>query len=797
MRKNSFDGVCSVCSAPVPALKGALEGGPGGWKVKCLPCSGQVADAPIVIKVSRLENGEILFEPSGYLGDRFNAYVSALREAGAYYDGKNNRTKVEKALACIAAVEKAGFLLQVHPAVSATLQAFAQAHKTIVQEAGARANKVDEALRARGLALYPFQKIGVEWLAGRMRALLADDMGLGKTIQALTAIPEGAPVLVVGPQSALGVWADETPKWRPDLTFSAIERKDFHWPAPGEMLFCTYGSMPEVTDFDGFGKMADGTVVISDEAHKIKEPKAKRTKRFREISQRALRVAGRVWLLTGSPLLNDPREVWSILQAASLGTEAFGGFWRFCDAFTATNNAWGQLEFGIAKPEAAEKLRKVMLRRKKAEVLTDLPEKTRRTLSVSIGDEWEAELNACVEQLKIFVPSVYDWLRAGMAAFDENAPKPGQTRPDPVVTNTEIQNAREALLNNDGSDFSAMSRMREALAKAKIPALLNLVEDFEEQNEPLLVFSAHRAPIDTLAQRPGWASITGDIDGEDRQRIARDFQDGKYKGLALTIEAGGTALTLTRASQEVFVDRTFTPLLNVQAEDRAARIGQTRGVVVTTLVADHYLDRRLAEILANKERIINSSVEAAAVPADYRPDLPDGMAEVDFDKLNAVTSESLKGLEEAKAEAERIAAERAKNAEELRAQLQKEAEERKAKARAEKRYQAARGRAVARGWVEDANHPDRRPAQSDGEKWAAEGLRQLSGLDPDRARDRNDVGFSKSDSYMGHWLWMEIQLGGLTPNQWRLAVDLCRPYWRQIGRCPEPQPQVKEASHVQ
>ena len=786
MRKNSFDSACSVCGTHVPAGQGALSGPP--WQVKCMPCSGEV-ETPLVVKVTRLPDGEILFEPSGYLGDRFNPYVSALRDGGARYDGKNNRAKVDKALDCIAALEKASFLLQIHPDVSATLQAFAQVHKTAVAEAGARADKVDEALRERGLALYPFQKIGVEWLAGRMRALLADDMGLGKTIQALTAIPEGAPVLVVGPQSAMGVWAEEAPKWRPDLTFSAVERKDFHWPAKGEMLFVTYGSMPDLGEFEAFGSMVDGTVLISDEAHKVKDPKAKRTKRFREISSRTRRAGGRVWLLTGSPLLNDPREVWAILQAAELGHEAFGSFYRFCDAFNATTNNWGQLTFGVATPAAGEALRKVMLRRQKSEVLTDLPEKTHRTLHVSIGADWEAELNKVVDQLKIHVPSVYDWLRAGPAAYEEGAPKPGATRPDPVVSDTEIQAARAALLNDRFPGFEGMSHLREALAKAKIPALLNIVEDFEEQNEPLLVFSAHRAPIDTLAQREGWASITGDIEGEDRQRIARNFQDGKYKGLALTIEAGGTALTLTKASQEIFVDRTFTPLLNTQAEDRAARIGQTRGVVVTTLVADHYLDRRLAEILDTKERIIKSSVDAAAVPGDYKPELPAGVAEVDFDRLNAATQESLKGLDEAKAEAERVAAERAKNAEELRAKLREEAEKKKAEEKAKKRYEKARARAKARGWVEDADHPERRPAQGDAEQWAEAGLAKLSGLDPDRARDRNDVGFSKSDSYLGHWLTVEIRLGGLTPNQWRLAIGLCRPYWRQIGRCPEKAPE--------
>ena len=342
------------------------------------------------------------------------------------------------------------------------------------------------------------------------------------------------------------------------------------------------------------------------------------------------------------------------------------------------------------------------------------------------------------------------------------------------------------MLSSKGDSFEGMSHMRELLSKAKIPALINLVEDFEEQNEPLIVFSWHRGPIDTLAQREGWATITGDTPSGQRQQIEEDFQNGRYKGIALTISAGGIALTLTHASQVVFVDRAFTPGLNEQAEDRALRIGQTRGVVITNLVADHFLDRRLDEIVTQKKLLIQASVEAASIGPEERPSPSElHLVEVDFAKLDAAAQAQLSTSEAAKAEAQRIAAERAKNAAELRTKLLKEAEEKKTKERAEKRYQKNRAAAVSRGWVEDANHPDRRPARSEAEQWAAAGLAALSGLDPDRATDRNDVGFNKADSYIGHWIWQEIQLGGLTPNQWRIAIKLCRPYHKQIGRCPD------------
>ena len=427
MRTNSYEGSCDVCGDRVPAGKGALTGPP--WRVKCLPCSGEVAQ-PAFIKVNREDaSGDILFEPSERLGDLFHVYVTALNKGGARYDGSRNRARPDQATACIAELEKAEFLLKIHPSVSATLQAFVAQHKTNVAEAGSRADKIDAGLRERGLALYPFQKLGVEWLAARHngRGLLADEMGLGKTIQALAAIPTGAPVLVVGPLSSLGTWARETPIWRQDLTFTAVGRNDFHWPAPGEMVFCTYDSLPEAEDYSRLGKRAEGTVIIGDEIHKAKYRKGKRAQRW----DLARQTCTRTWILTGSPLLNEPPELWNMLQCAGLANEAFGNYWKFCDLFGARKERFGT-SWGSPSPEVPALLRKVMLRRKKAEVLPDLPTKTYQTLKVSIGPEWDAELAKCVDQLKLHVPSVWEWLTAGPDVYEEGAHKPGQPHGDPA-----------------------------------------------------------------------------------------------------------------------------------------------------------------------------------------------------------------------------------------------------------------------------------------------------------------------------------------------------------------------------
>jgi SNF2 family DNA or RNA helicase len=170
--------------------------------------------------------------------------------------------------------------------------------------------------------------------------------------------------------------------------------------------------------------------------------------------------------------------------------------------------------------------------------------------------------------------------------------------------------------------FELLSAARAALATAKIPALLELVEDLEEQEEPCVIFSAHRAPIDALAEREGWAVITGDTSATKRTEIEEKFQRGELRGIGATIAAGGTAITLTRASRMIFVDRDWTPALNEQAEDRIHRIGSKKPVLYTNLVADHVLDRRIAEVLGRKRALIDASVDAARLRAGETPCLP-------------------------------------------------------------------------------------------------------------------------------------------------------------------------------
>jgi hypothetical protein len=159
--------------------------------------------------------------------------------------------------------------------------------------------------------------------------------------------------------------------------------------------------------------------------------------------------------------------------------------------------------------------------------------------------------------------------------------------------------------------FEDLSAVRAKLAESRIPAMLDMVQDYEEAGQPLVVFSAYKAPINKLGERDGWAIITGDISAAKRQEIVREFQAGRLKGIGLTIAAGGVGLTLTKASNVLFVDQDWVPANNAQAVDRIRRIGQVAdSIQVMTMVSNHPVDRRVHQILAMKMRLIHKAIEA-------------------------------------------------------------------------------------------------------------------------------------------------------------------------------------------
>lgn len=528
--------------------------------------------------------------------------------------------------------------------------ALGKAGATLFAEKALQASLRPAAWNCAVPGLYPFQKIGAEFLRTRRRAILADEMGVGKSAQALAGIDASKAALVIAPPVVTSAWYNEARRWRPDLQSSLWKRPYSIFPGRGELVITSYSSLPhewveprtrcpfcgqlavvpmeseadagsakielpsggdmqqsavpmemetarEVSRWShrcdrsrgGCGRKFDQrseafvehvwagpkpsvpVQLVVDEAHYIKGRKAKRTTAVRAITT----ACESVWLLTGTPLLNTPEELWSLCQAFpgpgpfdSGAFDAFGSWGEFVRLFHGKKKEpYGGYEWssaGDVEPEAVERLGSLMLRRMRADVLPELPPKTRRFLDVRYDPKgipaWGPELS-------------------GMGDDD-------------VL----------AACAPEGS----LSTVRMMLAERKLPALLDLIVDYEEAREPVIVFSYHRGPIEQLGKRAGWSCITGSTSDRDRGALIAAFQEGKLKGLAGTIGAMGVGATLTRSSNVIFLDRDFVPANNLQGEDRAMRIGQLRAVTITILVTSHPVDLRVRDVLTRKERLLES-----------------------------------------------------------------------------------------------------------------------------------------------------------------------------------------------
>lgn len=602
-----------------------------------------------------LEDGRALFKSMRALNaERFEAYRKAVEGARYDWDRRLNVAPLSSVLPILYRLKDAKFEALLMDDLRAALVERAKVERAMREAAQARAAKIDEELKKRGLGLYPFQREGVAWLAARDRALLFDEQGLGKSVQLLAAHSDVDGLLIICPSVMKGVWANEAERFRPDLRVSILSgRGSFRWPEPGEMVVVNPDILPDVEEArrkceqaeaflfglneeneavdDGEMWEEDGPVedweegpeggvheldvpendgveiaeealrplpplenVITvgfDEAHAYKNWRSKRSKVARSISEAVMAAGGRAWALTGTPLHGKPQELWSVLRLVNLAHDAYGTYGNFKNLFGAYEDDYGYVRWASnPDPTVVERLKRVSLRRERKDVLKDLPDKVYREIVVSID----------AGAMRLGDLAMAELLKAG------------------VDLESAERLAEETKKGNVGEELGLISKAREALAVAKIPAMLEVIKTYEEAGEPLVVFSAHRGPVDVLGKRRGWATITGD-NSEDAAKIAELFQKGHVKWLAATIAAGGVGITLTAAHEMLFVDRDWTPALNWQSEDRCNRIGQKNAVIITDLIADHAMDKHVHKVLRKKELLIERTVEASALKEGEAP----------------------------------------------------------------------------------------------------------------------------------------------------------------------------------
>lgn len=375
-------------------------------------------------------------------------------------------------------------------------------------------------------------------------------------------------------------------------------------------------------------------VLLGDEIHAFKNPKSQRTKNWRAMKNSVRAAGGYVFGLSGTPCEGKPPEFWEVLISLGLEKAAFENWAIYYQIFQGYyDNKKGRRSppQDWQRSELHRRLKLVQVRRMRAEVLKDLPPRIDETIVVEMDDKTANQVNEAVHHM-LAVSRAWEDIRNGRGADRLlNPSERGLTRWEkerrkqfyenrvewyfkerPWNTDEEIANAvREALLHRDSiPTIDQLAKIRAMLSQAKVAAVMEWLRSCEEQDEPVVLFSQHVSIIKKIAQsRPGWDVFHGGLTAKKRDLLVQDFQAGKVKnGLAVSIGAGGEGITLTRARVCGFIDLSWNPARNFQAESRLIRIGAEvhDSILIVRFVADHAVDRLVMETLREKEAILSA-----------------------------------------------------------------------------------------------------------------------------------------------------------------------------------------------
>ncbi|XP_027422887.1 SWI/SNF-related matrix-associated actin-dependent regulator of chromatin subfamily A-like protein 1 isoform X2 [Bos indicus x Bos taurus] len=422
-------------------------------------------------------------------------------------------------------------------------------------------------------SLLPFQRAGVNFaIAQRGRLLLADDMGLGKTIQAICIAAyyrKEWPLLVVVPSSVRFTWEQAFCRWLPSLN-----PVDINVVVTGKDRLTD--GLVNIVSFDLLSKLEKQLkppfkVVIIDESHFLKNIKTARCRAAMPL----LKVAKRVILLSGTPAMSRPAELYTqILAVRPTFFPQFHAFGlRYCGA---KRQPWGWDYSGSSNLGELKLLLEeaVMLRRLKGDVLSQLPAKQRKMVVVAPG-----QINART--------------RAALDAAAKEMTTKDKTK----------QQQKEALI-----------LFFNRTAEAKIPSIIEYILDLlESGREKFLVFAHHKVVLDAITKelerkRVQHIRIDGSTSSADREDLCQQFQLSPGPAVAvLSITAANMGLTFSSADLVVFGELFWNPGVLMQAEDRVHRIGQLSSVSIHYLVARGTADDYLWPLIQEKIKVLGEA----------------------------------------------------------------------------------------------------------------------------------------------------------------------------------------------
>ena len=423
-----------------------------------------------------------------------------------------------------------------------------------------------------GGELMPFQADGVRALMENPRLLLADDMGLGKTIQAIVALRllrahrDIKSALVVAPASILDQWRQELQKWAPELTAIIIRgtaaERSWQWKAERDVTLVSYDALR--SDFGSNAKspvrQKGWDVVVADEAQRIKN---------RNLTSDALKGLRRVrsWALTGTPIENHEEELASIME--------------FVDRIGAEPPK--RYRPGA---ELRERHQELQLRRKKGDVLADLPPKQVTLLPIELDPKQRDSYDKAEQDGIVYLKS----LGAEVS----------------IRHILELITRLKQICNADPKSG----------ASSKLSDIRDRLEQLAAQGHKALVFSQYTSDASGVAAAARYLrdfaplTLTGDIPQEERSDIINRFRTRpEHRALILSLRVGGLGLNLQEASYVFHLDRWWNPAVERQAEDRSHRMGQQMKVNVIKYSCVGTIEERIDRILASKQLIFDQLVD--------------------------------------------------------------------------------------------------------------------------------------------------------------------------------------------
>ena len=442
--------------------------------------------------------------------------------------------------------------------------------------------------------LFPYQEEGAQWLTTKTRALLADEMGLGKTAQAIVACDRiGATrILVICPAIARLNWQREWHKFSSNMrAITVIETQDGP-PSWGTCVICSY----DLAARSGmrtalYARLWD--VVILDESHYLSH---RHTQRTLAIYPGLVIRAERIWCLSGTPARNHAAELYPMLAAFGLWSN---GYWAFVRRFCRTRETiYGTKIIGSQRiDELKGLLAPVLLRRRKADVLKDLP-------SILYTD---VVVEPSQVDLKQWYPEVDLGVKREETLLDEIAAQ--QTAIDAVCSVTRL--GEDGLLALKGLQVrTTLSRRYTGLSKTPKVAEMIDRELIDGAYQKIVLFCFHRdVMLDLFARlrRHHPLMVWGGTPNHERDVRVRKFQtQAKFRVFIGNIIAAGTAITLTAAHEVAFVESSWVPADNAQAAMRVHRIGQTEPVRVRFFSVAGSSDEVVQKVLRRKTKDITT-----------------------------------------------------------------------------------------------------------------------------------------------------------------------------------------------